>query len=278
VKFTLPLQEGTSPWWTRTGYILGILTLSLGVFMSIQLSEAFGPSGLPHGLKQPMLAMELAENRADVKQTVRGLPGCTEFPCKQRTAEMQQQQSYDYLFICLYTSFFLYLGVLSFHFGDSALKAIALLLVIAVLAGAWFDWLEDGNILRALGSGSEPQMRFDAYWKWLLLTLAAGMTAPMFLFWKTRSLLLLVVRALIVVSSVATMLFGLWGFVARDDLRIEAAAQLLSGGLLLCTLFLAMERLWRNGTHGALDLLASMPILRAIARWPADDEAAVEMQ
>src|SRR5579864_8051500 len=114
----------SSTWWTRFGAVL----------MGSQLSRHIGPSELPNNLKRPGLAMELVNNWDEAAQIV-GLsqgarcmqdaqdswcvfsPEKTKTVCTAKISALQQQQKLDYVFIILYTLFFMYIGILNLLFS-----------------------------------------------------------------------------------------------------------------------------------------------------------------
>lgn len=214
-----------SPWVTRAGTILGVLTIAWGILLGVQLSGHLGSCGLPNNLTRPGLAMELANNRQEVTQIVGPCQGTHCMPnegakcsdgkevCPDKISALERQQRLDYVFIVLYALFFIYIGVLNLRFsgipfqegdkpGKKWLSGIsrwvgvvggALVLFLTVFA-AWWDWQENNRILEVLKDipqlcSSDPiYVRCAAYYKWGAIFAAIGCASPLFIFWpgKTR--------------------------------------------------------------------------------------------
>ena len=125
---------GKSVWWTRTGWILALALIVCGAFMSYLLDGHLGSCGLPQGLSNPGLAIELAYDwpavlsitgpcqsqycRQSVSQQV-CLPGTAcQYICPDKVEALLQQQSWDRVFIVLYACLFVYLGLINFRFAE----------------------------------------------------------------------------------------------------------------------------------------------------------------
>jgi hypothetical protein len=178
---------GKTVWWTRTGWLLGLVIMAFAWFMDQQLGEHLGACGLPSGLTNPGLAIELAVDWRAV-MTIAG--PCQSTTCQQSMSQqvchdascqlvcadkvdaLLQQQSLDRIFIFLYASLFIYFGALNLLFGGLRLESenrplawlrrlvwplSRTLCIFGGLAaigftvlGAWNDWLEDDRIVEAL--------------------------------------------------------------------------------------------------------------------------------
>src|SRR6185369_11491100 len=203
----------SSPWWTRFGALLGFVAILWGGFMGFQLATHIGPSDLPNNLKRPGLAMELVNNWDEAAQIVGLSQGTrcmqdsqdnwcvfssekTKIICTAKISALQRQQRLDYIFIVLYSLFFIYIGILNLRFAgipfeqsdkrgrkwlgrisswSGKLGGLAVL-ALTVLAAYW-DCRENGRILEVLGSMNRhicsgepfPLVRTAAYHKWLFI-------------------------------------------------------------------------------------------------------------
>lgn len=173
-----------SVWWTRFGAILGLATILYGGWMSLNLATNVGSCDLPHHLKHPGLAIEVAHDWNDAAQIVGVCEGsrcfqdskdswCTynsaghsKIVCEAKIRALVRQQKMDYIFIVLYALFFVYIGIINIRFarisatltGKDWLVGISGLigvlgglaaLTLALFAAFW-DWRENGRILQAL--------------------------------------------------------------------------------------------------------------------------------
>ena len=170
-----------SPWWTRTGAILGFIVIAMGIVMGAQLGAHLGPCGLPNGVTKPGLAIELAGD-ADAGVTIVG--PCSAGTCRQvspkqvdigggkvmtvcldKVDALRAQQWTDYFFIPAYWALFVWIAILSLRFGGirfskdwaqftgSVLcKAGGAGTLVFATAGAVWDYIEDARILSFLSA------------------------------------------------------------------------------------------------------------------------------
>lgn len=300
---------GQSPWWTRTGYILGLLTILMGAVMTFRLPSHLGPCKLPRNLTRPGLAIELVESWHDVLTIVGPCeaPRCmqgtsisvqlgtsTYTVCLDKVSALASQQAYDRVFIVLYWLLFLYLGVVNFRFvrPRGVIHWIAILVGIAAAIGgtlaALHDWGEDGGILKALGAVTRhdfsaplwASIRYQAYHKFEWFFLALGCSSPIFFFWpgqanlagRRRSLFSLLLAWASAVLAVTATFTGLAACKYGHDQRLESAAVTASTTLLLITFTLLTAQSWRGGTLSALDRLAGLPVLHRFTDWLHEDD------
>lgn len=258
-------------WWTRGGWILGLLAASWAGFMSSSLSSVFGSCNLPRQLSRPALAMELARDPGDVNMILDASANGCSLLWLAKNEEMGKQQGYDRIFIVLYVLFYLYLAVLCVKVHGWIGWLLAVPIAGLAIAAGCFDWREDNAILRALMS-PVVAMHDAAYDKWVLLSLATGLVGFMFVSWRTDSLALTALRVTILATAIWSAICGWRGHTGNNDFMIESAAGAIFITQALVILFLLMVYQWRSGTHAALDALADKPVLHVIADWPPDDQ------
>ena len=299
----LPPLWGKSYWWTRSGAVLGFLSLLAGVVMVHLLAVHVGSCGLPNQLTEPTLAIEVAATWDDVAamagpceathcgqsndaQACHVDAGCKPV-CPDKVAALVGEQYQDYCFIVIYWLFFLYLGVVNWQFcywarfpvfSQVVGKIAGAVTLAAGSWGAWKDWSENGHILQALSElhlidGPVPVMRDFAYEKWRMLFLAIGAAAPIFLFWPGRnnktdaraSAFSHFLAGVTALLAVSTAWTGFAACLDGDDHRLELATQRLDLVIFATLLTLATAQLWRGGSLAAINRLAKMPGLRFFA-------------
>jgi len=314
----------SSPWWTRFGAILGSIAILWAVLMGSQLSRHIGPSELPNNLKRPGLAMELVNNWDEAAQIV-GLsqgarcmqdaqdswcvfsPEKTKTVCTAKISALQQQQKLDYVFIILYTLFFMYVGILNLLFsgipvdlsdkrGRKLLGRISswsgkigggLVLIFTIMA-AVYDWKEDGHILAILNTisqhlcyGNFPLVRTAAYLKWLFIFAAIGCSSPLFLFWPGKtpaaktmdtSVFVTVLAWLTALAALTTAFTGIAACHYGQDQRLESAVGTLTVTFLLAVLTLSAGQRWYGGLLSAVNDFASLRFVEPFARFLKDNE------
>lgn len=299
----LPPIWGKSYWWTRTGALLGLISLFTGALMVALLARHIGGCGLQNQLTTPTLAIEVAGKWNDVASIVGPCQAshCGQSPdatacfvdaacqriCPDKITALASEQYEDYAFIIIYWLFFLYLGVVNWKFcywarfplSTQTLGKLAATVTVAASSwGALNDWRENNHILQALNqlhlmAGPVPVMRDFAYEKWKFLFLAIGTAAPIFIFWtgKTNpadaraSAFSHLLARFTALLALSTAWTGVAACIYGDDHRLEVAALRLDLVILFTMLTLATAQLWRGGTLAALDKLAKLPVLRFFA-------------
>jgi hypothetical protein len=319
----------SSPWWTRIGAILGSIAILWAVFMGYQLARHIGPSELPNNLKRPGLAMELVNNWDEAAQIVgrsEGIrcmqdaqdswcvfpPEKTKIICTAKISALQRQQRLDYVFIVLYSFFFIYIGILNLRFpgipfepsdkrGRKWLGRISFwsgklgglgVLALTVLAAYW-DWRENGRILEVLDSMNRhicsgepfPLVRTAAYHKWLFIFAAIGCSSPLFLFWPGKtaaakkmdtSVFVTGLAWLTALAALTTAFTGIAACHYGQDQRLESAAGTLTVTFLLAVLTLSAGQRWYGGLLSAVNDFASHRFVEPFARFLKDNEEQIE--
>ena len=291
---------GNSVWWTRTGYILGLIVIAIGVYMNGQLGNHLGSCGLPRSLTKPALAIELAYQWKDVL-TITGTceskncmqstgqkvclsSGCS-YVCPDKVQALLDQQFQDRFFIVAYLLLFIYLGVMNIRFGgirSIAPKISRSLCIVSgaaaiVLAavGACCDWVEDDRIVQALqniGSAVMPDMRGAAYWTWRLLFIAIGCVAPLFMFWPKTGWLMRFISWATAFEAIMALVTGVTACRFGQDQRLEDASGSLMLTLPLATFLFWTAHLWSQGTLAALNKIAShQPFKFLVELQPEED-------
>jgi hypothetical protein len=183
---------------------------------------------------------------------------------------IQRALTIDYFFIAAYASFFALMGRALISTGGRRRIVVGRFAIVAAVAGALFDVLENRATSALLQGGMATLPRVFSVPKWALVFVAVGATAPLLIDRTTSSLRRWVGYVACVVSVFAAM-EAVYGIAADHETLIEVANGRLALALLLTEFFLWTPNVLANGVQAALDRAAARPLLRKIAGWPATD-------
>jgi hypothetical protein len=186
--------------------LIVVQTVILGWMSRTQTFEP--PPNIPGGLGSPILGIELAKTAEEVRGLFRDPFGC------HNRAVFRDQIHEDWVFIPVYTSFFIATGLLLAFRPSLGWRAVAVLIAGLATTGAHFDYREDDGILRLISEPSSSltdamaiATRSASLIKWSLLFLATGLLALVFFGPKPGSrlprFLANAAGALLVLSAVA---------------------------------------------------------------------------
>ena len=174
---------------------LGFLFILYSVWMGQMCAK-----DLPDGYDNPVLALELVKNGADIKAIVGPKDGKVHNFLKQSTYK-------DFGYILVYTVFFVLLSLLLSRMNFSWAGWAGWLAAACAIFGAVLDLIEDRGMLKAIsGEASNTladNIRYPSLAKWSFL----------FLFSLLVGLLLIARRNLFVIPAVCFLLAGLCGLI-----------------------------------------------------------------
>lgn len=180
-------------------FVVGILAI-LFILYSLWMGQ-MKASDLPAGYKNPVLALELAANGAEIEAINRSENG-------KATAFIKQQLLKDFGYIAVYVVFFSCLALLFIELVSDWTKYLNLAAVVcAVLAGV-FDVFENRAMLNAIstpaGAATDSlanSIRYPSLAKWALL----------FIFCLLVGLTLSKLRGWLLIPGLAFLIAGLLG-------------------------------------------------------------------
>jgi hypothetical protein len=223
---------------------------------------------LPGGVHSPLFALELLELPAQLDSFVFNdeAVATTGLPPRNERQTLRRATRLDFAFIANYVAFLMLVALTTQGWRQ---RCLAIIIVVAALTGAVYDVKENLQILAVLAdAGGSPRAASITKW-WSLMAVTAAMA------------LLTVDRKAPVVRRWTGYLSTLAGFAAvggwiyarvhKSDVIAEAAVGRLALAWFLAYLFVGSRYVLRRGVRTALNWLATRPVLRQIARWPAID-------
>ncbi len=200
--------------------------------------------GLPDGYSNPVLALELVKNGADIKTILKAESGAV--------AKFLRRSTYkDFGFILVYALFFITLSLLLSQMNSGWLRYAGWVAAVCAAVAAILDLIEDRGMLRAIGGEASDSLansiRHPSLAKWGLL----------FIFALLTGLLLLARRDFFVIPAVfllAAAILGLCGVLLnllrpRYYVAFPVAIITLGIGLLILAVTFTFwpAKLLRNG-------------------------------
>jgi len=120
------------------GFIASLAVLSFGVWFQVSLAQHWTrPHTMPYGVKNPVLAMQMAKPPWPVEMLTPG----------QNMAEMTRQQYIDFGYIPSYTALFICIAILQWRSDRRWIAALAPVCFVLTLIAAGFDVAENFAIL-----------------------------------------------------------------------------------------------------------------------------------
>lgn len=175
--------------------ILGFLFLAYSVFMGRMTAQ-----GLPGGYQNPVLALELVKDGADIQQIVGAESG-------KAATFIRRSTHKDFGFIFVYALFFVALGLLLSQMNIGRAKCVGWFAAASAIVAALLDVAEDRGMLRALDGeftdSLADSIRYPSLGKWSLL----------FLFSLLVGLMLVARRDIFSIPAVLFLLAAGLGFV-----------------------------------------------------------------
>lgn len=221
----------------RLAFIASLAVLLFGVWLNVSMAQHWTPSGkLPHHLRNPVLAMQMAEAPWPVGMLAPG----------RNMDEMTRQQYIDFGYIPSYALLFICIGMLQWRSDWRPqrrwIARLGPVSILLILVAAGFDVAENFAILGVTeqhNAAAWASIRPHAVVKWACAFLAILLESPFFL--AVRDRLASFPRRLAGILGVATLVGGLFGLVssiAGSALGIELATYPLLVSMLVMPPFL----------------------------------------
>jgi len=254
--------------------IAALLVIGFGVYFTFFLTFSGRP--LPHGLRKPILAMEVPSSADDIRLVLGcGVGETKTVPCgdpldKQDRYSMRLAQYVDWAFIPCYAALFAAAGLIEWKTIRSGWRWLGILALVAVIVAAGFDYGEDSGIFRALDKARLLQspdwaaIAFCGWWKWTLLFIVLLCLIPMMIARGEKSMTFRIISRLLCLFVAVSALAGLLACWLHHPARLESAAS----GLAAIPALILFRAFLRGGTLQGLEWLASLPGLKWLARWP----------
>ena len=183
---------------------------------------------LPFGLKTPVLALELIQNKPQVDTLL-----CAGTPREEGNRSRLRTHTYIDMGVFIPAYFLLFVTLARLSGADLPLLAKVAIVLIAVAAGA--DYVEDLGILSSLGDGAHLHWtRPAALVKWACFFATLAALSP---WWLTR------LHWFDKIGGLAMAVSGVWGLWASVFAKAQQI-ELASNPLLIAFLAVAW-RLWR---------------------------------
>jgi hypothetical protein len=259
-----------SPNLDRRAKLCGVLALVTLIAGIVTASAGKLPTrrALPEGVKSPTLALELIRPGTPVIQIAAS-------PAEEN--QLRKGVYTDFAFIPAYALFFVGVAFFSSQHVPKVGRLLAALIAVAAIGAATADVFENIGMLAVLNHVPGAAPRTASLWKWGLLFLAIGGSAPAFVDRAARPFRWVLGWAGAIVA-VAAAIGGLAGTILRGadglighDTMIEAAAARTGLTLLVAAVFFMTRVTLRDGVLPALDRLAEYHALSWLVDWPSAD-------
>jgi len=181
--------------------VLGFLFIAYSIFMGRMTAQ-----GLPAGYSNPVLALELVKNGADIKQIVEAESG--------KAAKFIRRNTYkDFGFIIVYAVFFIAVSLLLSQMYPGRARCVAWFAAGCATLAAILDVAEDRGMLKALGGeftdSLADSIRYPSLAKWSLLFVFSLLVGLLLI---ARRDIFAIPAVLFFVATLLGMIGVLWNF------------------------------------------------------------------
>lgn len=214
------------------GFLASIAVLAFGIWLQVSLAQHWTrPATLPHGINNPVLAMQMAQPPWPVEILAPG----------QNMAEMTRQQYIDFGYIPSYIALFISIGILQWHSDRRWIAALGLVSMVLILIAAGFDVAENLAILGVTAqhdASAWASIRPHSLVKWDCAFLAILLQSPFYLTVPGLKTLPRLLARLVGVIAILTGLTGFLSSIAGNGKGIGMATLPLLVSMLVMPLFL----------------------------------------